>query len=48
VLTLTSEFPNGIKTQVRGIFTYRLNEAGKLANLRGYWTMDDMRVEELA
>jgi len=46
VLTLTNEFPNGIKTQVRGIFTYRLNAAGKLANLRGYWTMDDMKVEQ--
>ena len=48
VLTLTNEFPNGIKTQVRGIFTYRLNDAGKLANLRGYWTMDDMKVEQPA
>ena len=48
VLTLTSEFPNGIKTRVRGIFTYRLDDAGKLASLRGYWTMDDMKVEQPA
>jgi steroid delta-isomerase len=42
VLSLRSEFDNGTSATVRGIFTYRVNEAGKLASMRGYWTMDDM------
>jgi steroid Delta-isomerase len=27
---------------VRGVFTYRVNDAGLLTNLRGYWNMDAM------
>jgi steroid delta-isomerase len=46
VLTLTKIFPNGVKSIVRGIFTYHVDEAGKLTNLRGYWSMDDMRIEQ--
>lgn len=46
VLTLTSVFSNGVKSQVTGIFTYRLNDAGKLASLRGYWNMDAMTFEQ--
>ena len=46
VLTLTKAFPNGVKSIVRGIFTYRVDEAGKLTQLRGYWTMDDMTFEQ--
>jgi steroid delta-isomerase len=42
VLSLRSEFDNGVSSTVRGIFTYRVDEAGKLTSLRGYWTMDDM------
>ena len=26
----------------RGRNTYRVNDAGKLTSMRGYWTMDDM------
>lgn len=46
VLTLTSAFPNGVKSFVTGIFTYRLNDAGKLVSLRGYWKLDDMSFEQ--
>ncbi len=46
VLTLTKAFPNGVKSIVRGIFTYRVDETGKLTHLRGYWTMDDMTIEQ--
>ncbi len=46
VLSLSTSFSNGVTTRVRGIFTYRVNDAGKLTNLRGYWTMDDMEVEK--
>ena len=42
VLALRSEFDNGASATVRGIFTYRVNEAGKLTSMRGYWTMADM------
>ena len=46
VLTLATEFPNGVKSHVTGIFTYRLNDAGKLVSLRGYWNMDAMTFEQ--
>lgn len=45
-LTLTMKFPNGAGSKVSGIFTYRVNEAGKLTNLRGYWDMSDMAFEQ--
>jgi steroid delta-isomerase len=47
LLTLTTAFPNGVRTTVTGIFTYRVNPAGKLVTLRGYWALDrDLRVEQ--
>lgn len=42
VMELTTTLENGVVTKVRSIFTYRLNDAGKLASMRGYWTLDDM------
>jgi steroid delta-isomerase len=47
-LTLTTTLPNGVKAMVRGVFTYRVNDAGKLQALRGYWTMDDIKLERPA
>jgi steroid delta-isomerase len=46
VMTLTKIFPNGVKSIVRGIFTYQVDDTGKLTNLRGYWTMDDLTIEQ--
>ena len=46
VLTLTTTFANGTKARVRGIFTYRVNDDGKLTNLRGYWNLDAMEFEQ--
>lgn len=46
VLQLTTTLPNGVTTRVRGIFTYRLNDEGLLTNLRGYWTVADMQIEQ--
>lgn len=46
VLTLNTTLSNGIVTRVHGIFTYRLDDAGKLTNLRGYWRLADMVVEQ--
>ena len=46
VLKLTSEFPNGVTTVVTGIFTYMVNEEGKLTNLRGFWNLGAMAVTQ--
>jgi len=45
-LTLTTTLSNGVVSKVAGLFTYRVNEAGKLTNLRGYWDMSDMTFEQ--
>lgn len=42
LLTLTVNFANGLETTVRGIFTYRINDAGKVDSLRGFWGLDEM------
>ena len=44
-LTLHNAFPNGLRAAVRGYFVYRVNEQGLLTNLRGYWDMQDMKIE---
>ena len=46
VLTLHSAFDNGLKSHVRGIFCYVLNEDHKITNLRGWWHMDAMVFSE--
>ena len=43
ILVLRTKFPNGMISTVRGMFTYRVNDAGLLTNLRGYWNMDAMQ-----
>ncbi len=48
LMTLTTTLPGGAKTIVYGIFTYRVDESGKLTNLRGFWQMDQMKVEKPA
>jgi steroid delta-isomerase len=40
ILVLRSRFEGGFTSTVRGVFTYRVNEAGLIANMRGYWNMD--------
>lgn len=46
VLKLETTFPNGVVSRVRGVFTYRVDDAGKLTNLRGYWNMGMMQFEQ--
>jgi steroid delta-isomerase len=46
VLTLTTKFPNGMTTIVHGIFSYIVNDAGKLTGMRGHWALDEMKVEK--
>ncbi len=43
-MTLTTSFPGGGGMIVNGIFTYRVNEHGKLTNLRGYWALDETQI----
>jgi steroid delta-isomerase len=46
VLNVTTAFPNGVKMRVHGIFTYRIDEAGKITNLRGFWSLEDSKIEQ--
>ncbi len=43
ILALRFNFGNGMTGSVRGVFTYRVDDAGLLTNLRGYWNMDMMQ-----
>jgi steroid delta-isomerase len=45
ILILRSEFEGGFASEVRGVFTYRVDGDGKIANMRGYWNMDVMKFE---
>ena len=46
LMTLRTTLPNGVRSTVRGIFTYYVDDAGKITNLRGYWKMSDMKFEQ--
>lgn len=46
ILVLETTFPNGVVATVRGVFTYRVDDAGLITNLRGYWNMDAMTFTE--
>jgi steroid Delta-isomerase len=46
ILILQTKFDNGFTSTVRGIFTYKVNDAGLLTNLRGYWNMDAMQFSQ--
>jgi steroid Delta-isomerase len=43
ILNLRFAFDNGSASAVRGVFTYKVNDAGLLTNLRGYWNMGMMK-----
>lgn len=42
ILILDSKFEGGFTSSVRGVFCYRVDDAGLLTNMRGYWNMDRM------
>jgi len=42
--TLTLQFPNGLVAQLFGVFTYRVDDEGKITALRCYWEHEDMTV----
>jgi hypothetical protein len=39
-----TEFSTGMKMIVNGIFSYRMNDEGKLTNFCGYWSPEDSKV----
>ena len=41
--SVNTVLPNGAVMIVNGVFTYRVNEAGKVAALRAYWEMGKMK-----
>jgi steroid Delta-isomerase len=43
VLTLTTKLPAGLAVRVHGIFTYRVDDAGRIVSLRGFWDMTDLK-----
>ncbi|MCH9733278.1 MAG: nuclear transport factor 2 family protein [Actinomycetia bacterium] len=46
ILVLETTFPNGFVATVRGVFTYRVDDAGLITNLRGYWNMDALQFSQ--
>lgn len=40
-MTLHMVLGNGMRGEVTGVFTYALNDSGKICNLKGYWQLED-------
>jgi steroid Delta-isomerase len=43
ILVLDSKFEGGLTSSVRGVFTYRVNDEGLIASMRGYWNLEMMK-----
>ena len=43
ILVLHSKFEGGFTSEVRGVFTYKVNDTGLITNMRGYWNLDVMQ-----
>ena len=43
--TVTIHLDGGARAVVEGIYTYRLDDAGRLVALRAFWEEDKMRIE---
>ena len=44
LMTLTTTLPAGMSVKVTGIFTYAVNDEGKIKALRGFWEMSDIEM----
>jgi steroid delta-isomerase len=42
ILVLRSQFEGGMTSTVRGVFCYRVDDAGLITNMRGYWNLEGM------
>jgi steroid delta-isomerase len=36
-------FKGGFTSEVRGVFTYKVNDTGLITNMRGYWNLHMMQ-----
>lgn len=43
ILVLRSQFEGGFTSTVRGVFCYRVDDAGLITSLRGYWNLEGMK-----
>jgi steroid Delta-isomerase len=43
--TITTTLPDGTRAIVDGVYTYRVDEQGRIAALRAYWEPDHLRLE---
>lgn len=43
ILVLHSKFEGGFTSEVRGVFTYRVNDEGLIDSMRGYWNLEMMK-----
>ncbi|AYE97898.1 steroid delta-isomerase [Mycobacterium paragordonae] len=43
ILVLHSKFEGGFTSEVRGVFTYRVNDEGLINSMRGYWNLEMMK-----
>ena len=41
--TITTRMPDGTVVHTDGVFTYRVNDEGKVVALRAFWEMDRLR-----
>ena len=45
VMTITTTFPDGSAAVVDVVALYRVDGEGRIASLRGYWELDQLRME---
>jgi steroid delta-isomerase len=43
--TVTTDLGGGTKAIVEGVFTYRVDDHGRIAAMRAYWEQDKIRIE---
>jgi len=43
--TITTTLPDGTRAIVEGVYTYRVDDAGRIVALRAYWEPDRLRLE---
>jgi hypothetical protein len=46
--TITTTFPNGTRSIVEGVYTYRVDDEGQITALRAFWEFDKLRLERPA
>ena len=48
ILVLRSRFDGGFTSAVRGVFCYRVDDDGKITNMRGYWNLEGMQFGQVS